>query len=122
MLGSVRRIANTLIVVGVLSMSLSALSSLSINCGAGGAGCLAQLIGTYDIASYETNTAIARSTVSYVEGGAAVTLSDVNAFVQATSMYILLLAVIMLVLLECLELHYIRRLVKRRGGILRFKF
>lgn len=118
MLHSLRRIADTLLALGVLSLSISMLSSVSIECGMGESGCLASVLTAsftkpdYSIA-HLSSPATAETTpiVGNLEKG--VTLSELNTAVQLVSAYALLIAVLVLIGLECLELHYIRRFLKR---------
>lgn len=114
MLNSLRRIADILLALGVLSLSISMLSSVSIECGTGDSGCLATVLTAsftkpdYDI-SHLSSPATAETTpiVGALENG--VTLAEFNTAIQLVSAYALLIAVLILIGLECLELHYIRR-------------
>ncbi len=110
---SIRRIANTLLVISVLSFSLNLLSSVSLQCGGGNTGCLATAFSApflettfsnYSQVSFVTF----QTTPSYVEA-TGMTLAEFNTAVQLISGYMLFIAVLILIVLECLELHYIRK-------------
>ncbi len=117
MLASIRRIGNALVIVSVVSLSLSLLSSVSLHCGSGEKGCLATVFTASfletDFTDYKASLVVSQTSPMYVEGGG-FTLAELNTFVQLTSGYILLVAVLILIALECLELHYIRRFFQSR--------
>lgn len=117
MLASLRRIADVLLALGVLSLSISMLSSVSIECGTGESGCLASVLTAsftkpdYSIA-HLSSPATAETTpiAGTLEKG--VTLAELNTAVQLVSAYALLIAVLVLIGLECLELRYLRRFLR----------
>jgi hypothetical protein len=117
MLSSLRRIADTLLALGVLSLSISMLSSVSIECGTGESGCVASVL-TASFATPDFNTShlsspyTAETTpiVGTVNDG--MTLTEFNTAIQLVSAYALLVAVLVLIGLECLELHYLKRFLR----------
>lgn len=118
MLASLRRIADTLLALGVLSLSISMLSTVSVECGTGESGCLASVLTAsftkpdYDI-SHLSSPATAETTPIVGALDTGVTLAEFNTAIQLVSAYTLLVAVLILIGLECLELHYIRRFLRR---------
>jgi hypothetical protein len=116
MLVSLRRIADALLALGVLSLSISMLSSVSMECGNGDSGCLATVLtasfATPDFRSSQHHI-MAESTPAS-SAGTALTLAEFNTAVQLISAYTLLVAVLVLIGLECVELRYLRRFLKSK--------
>jgi hypothetical protein len=116
MFASLRRIADTLLALGVLSLSISMLSSVSVECGTGESGCVASVLTASFITpeySLDYTQLTAESTpVAHTKTG--MTLTEFNSAVQLVSAYALLVAVLILVGLECVEPRYIRRILKSR--------
>ncbi len=110
MIASIRRIGNALLLIGVFSMSVSLLSSISVGCGVESEGCLATVFSATalktDFTKYQVNPTVAET--SLVSREAPVTLDEFNSLVQIVSGYTLLVSVLVLIILECFELHYIR--------------
>ena len=101
---SIRRIANILLIVGVLGLSYSFLSTLSFQCGFDSRGCMATLFGVMEPAQYESSLTVTQTTESMLLEGI-----SLLAVLQLMSAYLLLIAVVVLVVLECIELHYLRQ-------------
>lgn len=106
MLASLRRIGNALLFVSVLSLGLSLLSAVSLKCGAGAQGCLATAFTAYTPAPYVSDFSIAMSTPFSKD------INDFATLIQITSSYALVVAVGILIALECVELHYMRQMFK----------
>ncbi|MCA9354894.1 MAG: hypothetical protein KC877_05220 [Candidatus Kaiserbacteria bacterium] len=112
---SIRRVAAALGVIGLLAFSVVTIQSIVTQCGAGQMSCLsaAVLFGVPQaqpvLMDFEMNhaapTTIHTDTVPTMIG---FTLS----LIQATSVYLILLSVVMLVVLELFELRYLRHLLK----------
>lgn len=114
MIGSMRRVASMLCLLSILSLSTTAVMAVSIHCGSG-ESCLASLVGITSsedyIRNYESRLSIFNTTEHYVSGG--VSFAEVNTVVQQVSIYLLLGALAMLLVLEIFELHYIKLLQKK---------
>jgi hypothetical protein len=109
MKNSLRSIANTLLVVSVLGLFVTTLGSLSFQCGTGAEGCMAALFGSFEPAPYVTDFGQAQTTAATPLEGSGWVM-----FVQLVSVYALFTAVAILVILECLELYYLRKMVHSR--------
>lgn len=116
MLNSLRRIADALLALGVLSLSISMLSSVSIECGTGESGCLASVLtASFTTPDYSVNHfTMAGETTPIQQVDSGITLSEFNTAVQLISAYALLIAVVILIGLECLELRYLRQFLGRK--------
>lgn len=117
MLRSIRRIGNVLLMVSVLSLSLSMLSSVSALCAQGGTDCFAAAFSALGEVNpeYTWSAQTAESTPTHGTGLIGETASvDVWTVFQIVSGYTLLIAVLILIVLECLELHYLRKLFHYR--------
>ncbi len=106
---SLRRIANALLFVGVLGLSYSFLGSLSFQCGVDSRGCMAALFGVVEPLPYTSIHGTAETTVQALLQGV-----GLLAFVQLLSAYLLLIAVVVLIALECIELHYLRQFIQQK--------
>lgn len=107
---TVRRIGNILFVLSVVGLCVGFVSSLSLQCGNGVDGCLANLYwGIHDGVQYESDLTTAVSTI-------AIPTPDFgwSPFIQLVSGYLLLIAVGILIVLEGIELHYIRKALQLR--------
>jgi hypothetical protein len=112
MFTSLRRIGNTLLVVSVLSLSLTFLSSLTVQCAGTSSGCLAALFFGIEPVEYLTDFSdfsIAQTTIAVPSEGVGFV-----ALIQLVSAYGLLVAVGILIILELFELYYIRKFLRFR--------
>ncbi len=117
MLRSVRRIGNALLIVSVLSVSLGMLSSVSALCSQGGTECFAAAFSALGNSQpeYTWSAQTAQSTPLHGIGLIGETGGvDMWTVFQMVSGYALLTAVLILIVLECLELHYLRKLFHYR--------
>ncbi len=106
---SFRNIANALLAVGAIGLFVGTLGSLSFQCGTNANGCIAALFGSFEPAPYVTDFGQAQTTAAAPVDG-----TGWFTFIQLVSVYILFFAVAALVVLECIELHYLRRMVGSR--------
>lgn len=116
MKSSLRRISVALLGVGVVALSGATAVQVVALCGSGGAACLTAAV-SFGVPSYEAawpsaslTTGISTAAVATTEPTMAEFLLE---FFQVTSIYLIFIAVSLLVVLECLELYYIRRLFRR---------
>lgn len=115
---SIRRIANTCVALGVLSLSFVTVSHLAANCVADRSGCIAASVSfslpneTAGPLLTDVDTSV--STPAYDVTNPS-TFSLLSRVIQMTSIYLILLGVIVLAALELRELHYLKRLVKLRN-------
>ena len=111
---TMRNIANLLLVTALIPFSVSALSTVITRCGTDTAGCLASLTFGYDtaIVPYQIDLTTAESTAPIATHS--ITFTEAMAGVQLISTYALLVAVLILIALECIELYYIRRFIRGR--------
>ena len=115
MLNSLRCIADTLLALGVLSLSISMLSSVSIECGSRESGCLASVLtASFTTPQYAFDYSHQTAETTPVIGtiNNRMTLSEFNTIVQLVSAYALLVSVLVLIGLECVELHYLKRFLR----------
>jgi hypothetical protein len=114
---SARRVANALLALGVLSLSLVTLSQLTSTCSAAVNNCLVASVsfsGPMDTAlPFVLDTSAPLSTPSTdVDADSMVRIAfDV---IQITSVYLIMIGVLVLIGLEMRELHYLKRLVTLR--------
>ena len=115
---SVRRIAATMTVVGLLSLSfVTAYQAVSI-CLSGQNSCLVAAV-TFGVSDYSSTPGLVTTTQSVTTPERARSVPTMLEFtfdlIQATSVYLILIGVILLALLEAVELRYIRMLLKSKG-------
>lgn len=114
---SIRRIAYSLGVVGLLAFSVVTIQQINQYCVNGQVSCLAAAVtfsvpqADLPVISIETNhaapTTVYTDTVPTMAG-------FFLTFIQVTSVYLILFSVIALVVLELFELRYLRQLLKIR--------
>ncbi len=112
---SLRRIGNVLVTLSITGLFFGLLSSLSFQCGSGTEGCLANV---YWGVQYDTQYASDMMT-AVTTSAIPATSFEWTLFIQLVSGYTLLIAVGILIALECVELHYIRRALHLRS---KFRF
>lgn len=107
---------NALLATGVLSLSLVTLSQVTFQCSTDRVGCLAAAV-SFSAPHMVTpepfvleSTAV--STVALVENTPSMSNFLIE-FIRVTSVYLILVGVVILVLLELRELHYLKRLTRR---------
>jgi hypothetical protein len=100
-----------LLIVGVLGLSYSFVSTLSFQCGLESKGCMAALFASFEYPAYQANFSVAQSTAALPIDGVGLV-----PFIQLVSGYTLLIAVGLLIVLECIELYYLRRFMGRKGN------
>lgn len=117
MLQSIRRIANALLFVAVIGLALNTVSVISTSCGSNTENCFASAVWAFVTPDthYAPDLAVAQSTRAVGEDFKAFSLSHINAVVQVLSLYLLLLAVFILIALECLELYYFRKVFGKKA-------
>lgn len=114
---SVRNIANSFVVLGVLALSLVTISQATSYCAAGTDNCLLASVSfgipntnqiplLFDSSTYVSTTQYDLNNVS--------TVSMLLKVVQVTSIYIIMIGVALLIALEMRELHYLKKLVRLR--------
>ena len=114
---SIRRVASTLGVVGLLAFSVVTLQQIAQYCSEGQVSCLSAAV-VFGVP--EAGLPIAEAPVSHALPTSTYTesVSSVGEFVftlvQVTSVYLILISVIVLVVLELFELRYLRRLLQTR--------
>lgn len=108
---SLRRIASILLVLSVVGLCVGFMGSLSIHCGSGEKdGCLANLYwGVQYSTPYEPDLGTAQSTATVLSPNIGWVI-----FIQLVSGYALLIAIGILIVLESIELHYIRKALQMR--------
>lgn len=109
---SIRRITNVLLMVGILGLTYSFLSSLTFHCGLESKGCMAALFASFEYPQYQSDLGVAQATPPVLLEGI-----GILAFIQLLSAYVLLLAVLALVVLECIELHYLRQFLAKKHAL-----
>jgi hypothetical protein len=113
MKSSARRVGNTLVVLGLIALTVSTLHQVVGFCGAGQDSCLLAAV-TFGLPEYQptypqltVDTAL--STTQTMENGGGLITAMVS-FTQAFSVYLLLVGVMIIAVLELLELKYLRQL------------
>lgn len=114
---SFRRVASALGVVGLLAFSVVTVQQITQYCGSGQNACLSAAV-TFGVIQTPTPT------VNIATNHAAPTTAHTDTvptmtgflltFIQVTSVYLILLSVVMLVVLELFELRYLRKLLALR--------
>jgi hypothetical protein len=113
---SLRRIATSTLVIGLLALSAVTLTQLVTYCGGGQSGCMLAAVSfgvpDYQVVplAFETAQSVTTKSVS-AELGVFEVFASV---VQAMSVYLILLSVVVLVVLEAFELRYLRQLLGRK--------
>ncbi|MFW6210451.1 MAG: hypothetical protein ACOC4E_03100, partial [Patescibacteria group bacterium] len=109
----------TCVALGVLSLSLVTVSHLAANCVAEHSGCIAASVSfglPHDLTGpLLMNTETSISTPAYDVTNPS-TFSLLFQVIQVTSVYLIMLGVILLVALELRELHYLKRIVRQHRG------
>ena len=118
-LKSTRRIGVALLTIGILAQSIATGFLVVRSCGEEGTGCLASAV-VFGFPEFNTEvpTTLSSHTALATTPGAAINepsvLEGYFAMVQVTGLYLILVAVLMLVALESVELHYLRKIIKKR--------
>ena len=113
---SIRNIATASLMVGLLSFSTVTIQQIAKYCADGQSACLAAAV-SFGVSSVEiplTNISTDQSGSTPVSSEASSMRGFIITLVQVTSVYLILISVIVLVVLEALELRYLRKLVHAR--------
>lgn len=111
---SIRRVANTLLTIGVLALSLITVSQIATICPAEINNCMVASVyfgpASDTPTSVTTDVSASVSTPSYSPDNLSMA-SFIFSVIQITSVYLILLGVVLLILLETRELFYLKKLV-----------
>ena len=114
---SIRRIAATLFIVGALLLAVATSYKLVAFCGTG-TGCIAATI-VFGVPEFALEVPVIGNTsvTTAAEIGSRAQLFNVSVpdFSQATGIYLITIAVFMILILECFELYYLRRMFQGGG-------
>lgn len=114
----VRSVGALLTVCGLIALSFATVGSVLKHCSdVSSSACLATavtfgMIESATLVQYYPSTDITHSSVR--ESIAPTSLQTLLHVIQITSVYAILIGLVILIMLECKELHYLKQLVKKR--------
>jgi hypothetical protein len=116
MITSLRRIATTLTLCGMLGLLVSSAVFTATLCSQGTANCLAAAVGLSDVGMMDVaDFAVSQSTTASVPAQSS-TLTLLLQIVQQSALYILIFGVAVIIVLELFELKYLRALQSRKSA------